>query len=60
MEQIKSSIVDQDGRIKIVDIKCPKEKIDGFSGHSDYNQLIRFVGKLRPKLRQCDNQSWRT
>ena len=47
----QASIVDQDGKIKIVDIKCPKEKIDGFSGHSDYNQLIRFVGKLRPKLR---------
>ena len=46
------SIVDQDGKIKIVNIKCPTEKIDGFSGHSDYNQLIRFVGKLRPKLRQ--------
>ena len=48
----QASIVDQDGKIKIVNIKCPTEKIDGFSGHSDYNQLIRFVGKLRPKLRQ--------
>jgi len=24
--------------------------VEGFSGHSDYNQIIRFVGKLRPKL----------
>ena len=53
MEGIKQvSIVGQDGKIKIVDINCSIEKIDGFSGHSDYNQLIKFVGKLRPKLRQ--------
>ena len=53
MEGIKQvSVIGQDGKIKIVDINCSIEKIDGFSGHSDYNQLIRFVGKLRPKLRQ--------
>ena len=46
------SIVGQDGKMKFVDINCPTEKIDGFSGHSDYNQLIKFVGRLRPKLRQ--------
>ena len=46
------SIVAQDGKMKFVDINCPTEKIDGFSGHSDYNQLIKFVGRLRPKLRQ--------
>jgi len=46
------SIPGDEGKIKIVDIKSKVEKIDGFSGHSDYNQLIRFVGKLRPKLQQ--------
>ena len=36
--------------MKIIDINAAVEKADGFSGHSDYNQLIKFVGKLRPKL----------
>ncbi|MBI4257826.1 MAG: beta-CASP ribonuclease aCPSF1 [Thaumarchaeota archaeon] len=39
------------GKIKIADMKCAVEKIEGFSGHSDYNQLIRFVARLRPKLK---------
>lgn len=46
----QASLVDESGKIKIVDIKCKVQKIEGFSGHSDYNQLIRFVGKLRPKI----------
>ena len=46
------SIMTDDGKMKIVNIGCKVEKIDGFSGHSDYNQLIRFIGKLRPKLQQ--------
>ena len=28
------------------------ERLDGFSGHSDYNQLMSFVQRLRPKLRR--------
>lgn len=46
------SIMSDDGKMKIVNIGCKVEKVDGFSGHSDYNQLIRFIGKLRPKLQQ--------
>jgi KH/beta-lactamase-domain protein len=46
------SIMGDDGKMKIVNIGCKVEKIDGFSGHSDYNQLIRFIGRLRPKLQQ--------
>ena len=48
----QASLMDQNGKIKIVDVKCAVQKIEGFSGHSDYNQIIRFVGKLRPKLQQ--------
>jgi KH/beta-lactamase-domain protein len=48
----QASLMDQNGKINIVDVKCGVEKIEGFSGHSDYNQIIRFVGKLRPKLQQ--------
>jgi KH/beta-lactamase-domain protein len=48
----QASLMDQSGKIKIVDVKCGVQKIEGFSGHSDYNQIIRFIGKLRPKLQQ--------
>ena len=33
-------------------INCGIERLDGFSGHSDYNQLMSFVQRLRPKLRR--------
>ncbi len=46
----QASLMDQSSKIKIVDIKATVQKVEGFSGHSDYNQIIRFVGKLRPKL----------
>jgi hypothetical protein len=46
----QASLMDQTGKIKIVDIRATVQKVEGFSGHSDYNQIIRFIGKLRPKL----------
>ena len=46
----QASLMDTNGKIKIVDVKASVQKIEGFSGHSDYNQIIRFVGKVRPKL----------
>jgi hypothetical protein len=48
----QASLIDESGKIKIVDVKCAVQKVEGFSGHSDYNQIIRFVGKVRPKLQQ--------
>lgn len=42
----------EDGKIRIVDVHCNIERIEGFSGHSDYNQLMRYVSRLRPKLKQ--------
>ena len=46
------SLVGRDGKVEVVTINCGIERLDGFSGHSDYNQLISFVHKLRPKLRR--------
>ncbi len=46
------SLLGKEGKIDVVSINCGVEKLDGFSGHSDYNQLISFVHKLRPKLRR--------
>jgi len=46
------SMIGKEGKIEVVNINCGIEKLDGFSGHSDYNQLISFVQRLRPKLRR--------
>lgn len=46
------SIMGRESKIEVININCGVEKIEGFSGHSDYNQLISYVGKLRPKLRR--------
>jgi len=46
------SMLGKEGKIEAVNINCGIEKLDGFSGHSDYNQLISFVHRLRPKLRR--------
>ncbi|MDA7941154.1 MAG: beta-CASP ribonuclease aCPSF1 [Nitrosopumilus sp.] len=42
----------RDGKVEAVTINCGVERLDGFSGHSDYNQLMSFVQRLRPKLRR--------
>jgi len=46
------SLLGKEGKVEVVNINCGMEKLDGFSGHSDYNQLISFVHRLRPKLRR--------
>ena len=46
------SMLGKGGRVEAVGINCGIDKLDGFSGHSDYNQLMSFVQKLRPKLRR--------
>ena len=35
-----------------LDIHCHVKKIDGLGSHSDYNQLMAYVMRLRPKLRR--------
>ena len=46
------SILGKEGKIEVVSINCATEKLEGFSGHSDYNQLMSYVHRLRPKLRR--------
>ena len=46
------SMLGKEGKVEVVTINCGVEKLDGFSGHSDYNQLMSFVQRLRPKLRR--------
>lgn len=43
------SMMDKSGKVKVVPIRCQTQKIDGFSGHSDFNQIMNFVAKVKPK-----------
>lgn len=48
----------QDGSRKItlggesIDIKCKVDILDGLGSHSDYNQLLAYISRLKPKLRR--------
>lgn len=46
------SLMGREGKVEVANINCGIERLDGFSGHSDYNQLISFVQRLRPKLKR--------
>ncbi|MCA9827667.1 MAG: beta-CASP ribonuclease aCPSF1 [Nitrosopumilus sp.] len=48
----QATMLGKEGKVEAVSINCGVEKLDGFSGHSDYNQLMSFVQRLRPKLRR--------
>ncbi|MGI0023731.1 MAG: beta-CASP ribonuclease aCPSF1 [Nitrososphaera sp.] len=43
------SMLDKTGKVKVVPVRCQTQKIDGFSGHSDFNQILGFVSKVKPK-----------
>jgi KH/beta-lactamase-domain protein len=43
------SMMDKSGKVKVVPVRCQTQKIDGFSGHSDFNQIMNFVAKIKPK-----------
>jgi KH/beta-lactamase-domain protein len=37
------------GRVEALTVKSPVEKVDGFSGHSDRNQLLNYVRRVYAK-----------
>jgi predicted metal-dependent RNase len=37
---------------KTLKIECSVETINGFTNHSDYNQLLAYISRLKPKLRK--------
>jgi KH/beta-lactamase-domain protein len=45
----EASMLDEKGRLKVIPVRCSTQKIDGFSGHSDFNQILSFVSRVRPK-----------
>ena len=43
------SMLDDKGKVKVTPVRCSTQKIDGFSGHSDFNQILNFVTRVKPK-----------
>ncbi|MEM1602766.1 MAG: beta-CASP ribonuclease aCPSF1 [Candidatus Bathyarchaeia archaeon] len=43
------SIVDQDGKIRVIKVGLKVHTVEGFSGHSDRRQIINYLRKIAPK-----------
>jgi KH/beta-lactamase-domain protein len=46
---LKTLPISDNGKTKKLEVKMRIETIDGFSGHSDHNQLLNYVASLKPK-----------
>lgn len=40
------------GQQQPLELKCKIDSIHGFSNHSDYNQLLAYISRLKPKLKR--------
>lgn len=57
----------RDGKMEVTNVRLSTHTIEGFSGHSDRNQLVNYVRKMRPTPRRvffvhgeeskCDNMA---
>ncbi len=43
------TMMDNEGKMAVVQVKMGVESIEGFSGHSDRRQLINYLTHLTPK-----------
>lgn len=43
------SIMDQDGKIRVIKVGLKVHTVEGFSGHSDKRQIINYLRKISPK-----------
>lgn len=43
------TMMDNEGKMAVVQVKMQTESIEGFSGHSDRRQLINYLTHLKPK-----------
>jgi len=46
----ETPMINSGGKIEIVKVKLNVNSIEGFSGHSDRRQIIRYIRRLTPKL----------
>jgi KH/beta-lactamase-domain protein len=42
-------MMDKNGKVKVIPVNSETQRIDGFSGHSDFNQIMNFVYRVKPK-----------
>lgn len=45
-------VQDDGGKLRMVQVNASVSRIEGFSGHSDYNQLINFISRFRGKVQR--------
>ena len=43
------TLVSPEGKLELIRIKMQVESVEGFSGHSDRNQLLAFLRNIKPK-----------
>ncbi|MEM1507214.1 MAG: beta-CASP ribonuclease aCPSF1 [Candidatus Bathyarchaeia archaeon] len=43
------SIIDQDGKIRVIKVGLETHTVEGFSGHSDRRQIINYLRRIAPK-----------
>ena len=43
------TMMDNEGKMAVVQVKMQTKSIEGFSGHSDRRQLINYLTHLKPK-----------
>jgi predicted metal-dependent RNase len=41
--------MNSEGRIQVIKVNFQVETIEGFSGHSDRNQIINYIRRVKPK-----------
>jgi KH/beta-lactamase-domain protein len=51
-QQKKKKQQQQQQQQQQLELKCKIDSIHGFSNHSDYNQLIAYISRLKPKLKR--------
>ncbi len=47
-----AQLYNRDGKMEIINVEMSRHTIEGFSGHSDRNQLVNYVRRLRPQPRR--------
>ena len=48
----ETPIIDEGGKVKIITINLNIETVEGFSGHSDRNQIVSYLKRISPKPEQ--------
>ncbi|MFB0501585.1 MAG: beta-CASP ribonuclease aCPSF1 [Candidatus Bathyarchaeia archaeon] len=46
----ETPMINSEGKIEIVKVNLKVESIEGFSGHSDRRQIVRYIRRVTPKL----------